>query len=138
MARKCPFCGQGVLERKVIEETYTYKGRSLVIEQPGEFCGHCEEGVLGKEDMAATRKALHDFRASVDGLLVSEEVRRIRKKLKLNQKAAAEMFGGGPNAFSKYERGEVMQSKALDRLLRLLDRHPGMLGEIKAGSGAAA
>lgn len=42
----------------------------------------------------------------------------------------ANAFGGGPNAFSRYERGGTFQPKALDALLRLLDRHPEFLDEV--------
>lgn len=132
MARKCPFCHDGVLERRVIREQYNYKGHTIEVDQPGEFCTHCEEGILNKEDLEATRQELHDFRAGIDGLLASGDIRRIRKKLKLNQKRAGALFGGGPNAFSRYELGKTTQPKAIDQLLRLLDRHPELLSEVEA------
>lgn len=37
------------------------------------------------------------------------------------------MIGGGPMAFSKYERGIVAQSKAMDNFLRVLGRYPQVL-----------
>ena len=37
------------------------------------------------------------------------------------QKKAGELFGGGPKAFSKYERGEAIQNKSLDILMRLIN-----------------
>jgi hypothetical protein len=44
--------------------------------------------------------------------------------LDLTQANAAEIFGGGQNAFSKYERGEVVQSLAMDRILRFFAAAP--------------
>jgi HTH-type transcriptional regulator/antitoxin MqsA len=45
--------------------------------------------------------------------------------LNLTKKEAAIMFCGGTNAFSKYERGEVIQSKAMGKLMRLaLEKQP--------------
>lgn len=128
--KKCPVCEKGTLERKKIKETYSYKGQSLEIEQPGEWCNHCNEGVLTSADIKATEKVLHNFRAKIDGLMVSDEVRRIRKKLGLTQHQAAELCGGGPNAFGRYERGEAVQMRATDNLLRLLDKHPELLKEL--------
>ena len=48
----------------------------------------------------------------------------IRKRLGLTQAQAARLMGGGDNAFSKYERGEVTQSAAMNSVLLLLDAFP--------------
>jgi len=58
MMKKCPFCKEGFLERKTIKETYTYKGQTIEVDQPGEFCNSCEEGILNAADMKATEKQL--------------------------------------------------------------------------------
>jgi HTH-type transcriptional regulator/antitoxin MqsA len=55
----------------------------------------------------------------------------VRKKLDLDQREAAEIFGGGINAFSRYEAGKTRPSLALVRLLKLLERHPDLLDEIR-------
>ncbi len=59
-----------------------------------------------------------------------KEIRRIRRKLGLSQAAAARLTGGGHNAFSRYERGEVAPLPAVINLLRLLDKHPDLLKEL--------
>ena len=41
------------------------------------------------------------------------------------------MFGGGVNAFSRYENGKAKPPLSLVKLFRLLDRHPGLLEEIR-------
>jgi len=134
--KKCPVCKKGTLLRKKIKETYTYKGQSIDVEQPAEWCDNCGEGILSGADIKATEKILHDFRANIDGFLMSDEVRRIRKKLGLTQHQAAAICGGGPNAFSRYERGETLQMRATDNLLRLLDKHPELLGELMQAKAA--
>ncbi len=128
--KKCPFCEEGVLERKIIRESFTYKGRTMDVEQPGEWCDRCEEGILSNADIKAAEKRLHDFRAKIDGFLASDEIRRIRKNLGLTQKQAADYCGGGPNAFSRYERGEALHMRSTDNLLRLLDNHPELISEL--------
>jgi len=40
--------------------------------------------------------------------------------------------GGGLNAFSRYETGKTKPPLALVKLLRVLDRHPELLAEVKA------
>ena len=128
--KKCPFCENGYLERKTIKETYEYKGHKIEFDQPGEYCNSCEEGILNGNDLKINKKILHDWQTLADGFLPSDEVRRIRKKLGLTQHQAAEVFGGGPNAFSRYECGESLQLKSTDNLLRLLDKHPHLLDEV--------
>jgi len=61
---------------------------------------------------------------------LSEEIRRIRRKLGLSQIEAARLTGGGHNAFSRYERGEAAPLPAVMNLFRLLDKHPELLNEI--------
>ena len=135
---KCPCCHKGYLTRKTIKNTFHYKGHSIVLDQPGEYCDTCDDGVLNGSDLAYTSKTLRDWHTEIDGFLPSYEVRRIRKKLGLTQHQAAKIFGGGPNAFSRYENAEALQIKATDNLLRLLDKHPHLLEEIKDESTEAA
>lgn len=61
---------------------------------------------------------------------------QVRERLSLTQQEAARVFGGGPNAFSRYESGKTKPPVALVKLFQLLDRHPEFYGEI-AGKGSA-
>ena len=56
----------------------------------------------------------------------------VRRKLALDQREASEIFGGGVNAFSRYETGKAKPPVALVKLLRVLDRHPELLEEVRA------
>ena len=63
--------------------------------------------------------------------ITPENIKHIReKKLHLTQHEAAEFFGGGVNAFSRYERGETPISRPLSQLLHLLEAHPNLLDEL--------
>ena len=53
-------------------------------------------------------------------------------KFGLDQREAVEIFGGGVNAFSRYENGKTKPPLALVKLLKVLDRHPELLGEVRA------
>ena len=66
--------------------------------------------------------------ASVDPAFIVN----VRKKLALDQREAAELFGGGVNAFSRYENGKTKPPLALVKLLKVLDRHPELLGEVRS------
>ncbi|NOT57451.1 MAG: type II toxin-antitoxin system MqsA family antitoxin [Deltaproteobacteria bacterium] len=134
--KTCPTCGKGTLTRKTQRQQFRYQGKSLRYAQPGWWCAVCREGVLETGDMEETERLLYDFRATVDGYLTRAEMRRIRKKLGLTQAQAGALFGGGHNAFSRYESGAARPPKSTDALLRLLDTHPALLHEIPHGKAA--
>jgi HTH-type transcriptional regulator/antitoxin MqsA len=122
---KCFACPQGNLEHKVKKQIYTYKGKSIELEQPGLWCDICDEGILSGGDIGKTEKAFEDFKSKVDGILLPEEIRYIRKNiLKLTQEEAGRLFGGGKNGFSRYERGEIKPMPAISTLLKMFERHP--------------
>ena len=73
-----------------------------------------------------------EFNKQVNAAIVNPEfITHVRKKLNLDQREAAEIFGGGINAFSRYENGKTKPPLALVKLLKVLDRHPDLLVEIR-------
>lgn len=126
----CPFCGEGVLNHEVRDQEYSYKGHFLLIKQPGTYCSCCEEAILSPDDLKSNRKDLQAFRSRVDGLLEPSQIQKIRKTLGLTQKDAADVFGGGHNAFSRYERGEIPPPKSLSLLLSVLDVHKDIRADV--------
>ena len=73
------------------------------------------------------------FNREVNAATVDPDViARVRKKLQLDQREAARLFGGGVNAFSRYESGRTKPPVALIKLLKVLDRHPELLNEVRA------
>lgn len=116
----CPVC-EGSLKQEKRTTIYTYKKHTKEIVQSGEYCLECGEGFLSSKDLKDSQKEIADFKRGVDHLLTTDEVRAIRKKLKLTQEKASILFGGGIRAFHKYETGENTQSRPLDLLLKLMD-----------------
>jgi len=129
--QQCQLCGEFSMEHTSKETEYRYKGHSIIVEQPGEYCEACGEAMLGPKDLSATRKQLAEFKAEVDHLLSPAEIRKIRRRLKLTQLAAARICGGGKNAFSRYESGEVLIPRAASNLLMILSNHKELMDEIK-------
>jgi HTH-type transcriptional regulator / antitoxin MqsA len=64
------------------------------------------------------------MKKSQEEALSPVEIRKYRILLKLTQEQAAQICGGGPNAFSRYESGKVKPSKATCNLLKFLVKHP--------------
>lgn len=120
----CPICGERAFHRDVRPMEYEYKGQFITVQQPGFWCDSCGEGIIDGKDSKATQLELQKFRSQIDGLLTPSEIREIRHKLHLKQKEAGEIFGGGPNAFSRYETGAISAPKSLSLLLQILDDKP--------------
>jgi len=84
------------------------------------------------EDSERVMREMQAFSKQVNAAIVDPEfIVKVRKKLALDQREAAEIFGGGVNAFSRYENGKTKPPLALVKLLKVLDRHPELLDEIK-------
>lgn len=116
-------------------ETIRVKGMERRVDNlSGWECHVCGDGFWDPDTDSADR-----FGEAGDELVVAvrqmigAEIKRIRRKLHLTQKeAVALLSGGGHNAFSRYERGELLAPKTLVLLMRLLDRHPHLLADAKA------
>lgn len=115
--------------------TVKYGGHQRTVRLPGWYpVKSAGEAVHVGDDMAVVDRALVELKAEVHGVLRPDEVRAIRLRLKLSQRKAGEILGGGPRAFQKYESGEVLVSRPMTQLLRLLDRDPKRLKELSASA----
>jgi HTH-type transcriptional regulator / antitoxin MqsA len=130
---KCPNCGAKKLIRDTRDVPYIYKGESTVLPQvTGDFCAACDESVLDAAESRRTMTLMLVFNKQVNASIVDPDfIASVRKKLDLDQREAGEIFGGGVNAFSRYENGKTKPPLALVKLLKVLDRHPDLLDEIR-------
>lgn len=120
----CPLCGEGHVTAQVEQVENEYKGKSALLPQHFKQCDHCSSDFAGAAEAKLNKRALMAWRKEVDGLLTGEEIMALRHQYNLTQAQAAQLFGGGPVAFSKYENDDVAQSGAMDTLLRLVRRSP--------------
>ena len=126
----CPETGKPMV-RDARPMTLTYKEQSTTIDMPGWYCNESGESIHTGEDMKVSDAALTALKIKVENLLTPDEVRRIRLKMGLTQRQAGALIGGGPNAFQKYEVGDVTVSKGISNFLRVLERHPEEIEELK-------
>ena len=131
---KCPSCGTAKLVHDTRDVPYTYKGESTILPQvTGDFCPACDESILDASESRRTMELMSVFSKEVNASFVDPDfIASVRKKLDLDQREAGEIFGGGVNAFSRYENGKTKPPVALVKLLKVLDRHPELLGEVRA------
>jgi HTH-type transcriptional regulator/antitoxin MqsA len=134
MTMKCPVCGAAELIHDTRDIPYTYKGETTHIAAvTGDFCPACAESLLGPAESDRVMREMRAFSKQVNAAIVDPAfIASVRKKLALDQREAAEIFGGGINAFSRYENGKTKPPLALVKLLKVLERHPDLLNEIRA------
>ena len=130
---QCSLCAVAKLVHDTRNIPYTYKGETTALPQvTGDFCPACGEVILDAAEAARTSALMLEFQKQVNASIVDPEfIARVRKKLALDQREAAAIFGGGVNAFSRYETGKTKPPLALVRLLQVLERHPHLLAEIR-------
>ncbi len=116
----CPMCECSVLKNITHESQFNYKGISHSISQLNSTaCKKCDFEFILPQQKIFNESLIRKKRREIDNILSAEEIKILREKLELTQEDAAIIFGGGKHAFSKYERGEVVQSIAMDRLMRV-------------------
>ncbi|MCX7093994.1 MAG: type II toxin-antitoxin system MqsA family antitoxin [Methylobacter sp.] len=130
---KCPICAEAELVHDTRDMPYIYKGESTILpEVTGDFCPACGEVVFDMNEAERTGTLMRDFNKQVNATIVDPEfIAGVRKKLNLDPREAAEIFGGGVNAFFRYENGKTKPPLALIKLLKVLDRHPDLLAEVR-------
>jgi HTH-type transcriptional regulator/antitoxin MqsA len=124
-----------LLRRGVRPFVVSYGSKSRTVDVPGYYPENGDNGIHVGDDMAVTDTALRDLKEEIDGVPAPATIKRVRKKLKLSQREAGGLLKVGEAAFDKYERGLVEPSGPTSQLLRLLDRHPELIEDLRPTSG---
>lgn len=133
MRHVCLNCEQADMEFTVLDVTAQLHGLEEVVPAVnGWHCPNCGEIEFADSEGSARYSAALERIGERERAMIA----RTRKKLRLTQRQAAELTGGGHNAFSRYERGEARPVAAVINLFRLLDKHPELLDEIRPGRAA--
>lgn len=122
---KCPMCDDGHLQAFARDQEISEESLQIVVKGIGySLCDKCHARVVTPNQSRTNKRLTSAARKQAMGLLAGEQIRSIRERFGINQAQAAAIFGGGRNAFSKYENEVVTQSDAMDKLLRLADEMP--------------
>jgi HTH-type transcriptional regulator / antitoxin MqsA len=110
----------------------SYKGESITVDLAGYYPDDGSDGLHVGDDMRAADEALRLLKERVDGLPSPVSIRKLRHKLKLSQREAGQLLKVGESAFDKYERGLAEPSGPTIQLMKLLDRHPDLVEDLRA------
>lgn len=130
---KCPVCGGAELKHETRDVVRDYKDqRTTIYGLTGDFCDACGEIILDADEGDKYARHLRSFKKVVNGSEVDPAfIASVRKNLKLDQREAGEIFGGGVNAFSRYETGRVAPPRPLVLLFRIIAKHPELFDELR-------
>ena len=132
----CPVCEEGLLHEATFADDFKHGDGSIHVDGLDCYvCEKCGADPVFPEQIRRNHLRIADAKRLVDGLLTGAEIKSIRTIIGVSQSEAAQLFGGGANAFSKYERGDVIQSKPMDKLLRLVCKYPFILDDLYRQSG---
>lgn len=130
MSIQCVRCSQDSVNVLTDHATVSYRGNVLSYDMIYSLCSYCGDEFISADQIKQNDQALRNAKRESDGIFSPSEIRETRDFLGLSQELAAKMFGGGRNAFSKYERGEVVLSQSMDTLLKLCKKHKNLVSEI--------
>jgi putative zinc finger/helix-turn-helix YgiT family protein len=132
--QRCPNCGHVPLRHETITDRFEYRiddNEAITVEAqnvPVEVCPHCGEQFFGP----AAARLQHAAVCQALGLLTPQEIQTIRERFGPTQTEFGRLTGIGEATISRWERGRLLPSRALDRYLRLLAANPANVSSLKA------
>jgi HTH-type transcriptional regulator/antitoxin MqsA len=103
----CPICGECALTEKHNHSFLFKHGRKMreVTELSQTICSACNVKFFSSYQLKKNHEKVVAFQAQLRDYISPKQVLELREKYELTQTEANKIFGGGPTAFSKYERG---------------------------------
>ena len=126
----CVMCGGNaiaVTERKRAR----YRHETVEVSREVFRCKSCQENFLTPAQAHSYVCVVKDEIRKKHGLLPPRRIAEIRTKLGLSQHELEELLGIGPKVVVRWESGKVIQGGVQDSLLRLLEREPRILEDLR-------
>lgn len=121
---QCLACGEGKLVAHTEHNPVEVNGQTVSLPLHYSVCDHCGAELTSASQAQANKRAMVAAEKQTLGLLAGASIRSFRQQYKITQIQAAQLFGGGKVGFSRYENDDIVQSQAMDSLLRLCIEHP--------------
>ncbi len=116
---KCFACRKGKLERKTVDLSSTRNGEEFTVRTDGLSCTHCGFKTISNEQSGEFTRLISDAYRRKHGLLTSDQIRDVRKRLRMTQKEFADYLGVGVASVKRWEIGKI-QDQAMNRLILLM------------------
>lgn len=124
----CPSCGSFSCNEETYSREIAADASKVYVSGLKRFvCGECEAVHADDSQLRFNLSLVQRAKGLTPSLVFGQEIRNFRDSIGITQREASKLFGGGLNAFSKYETGEIVQSEAMDNLLWLTIKFPGLV-----------
>lgn len=128
----CSVCEQGNLHLEHSEAQHMIGGAPVMVAHQIHWCDACGLEITTDEDAKLNARSMRAAERRAQGKLTGEDILNLRKKLDITQEVAGRIFGGGPIAFSKYEKNDVSPADGMDNLLWVATRRPSIVCDLAA------
>lgn len=128
MNEPCISCEVGTATEVVHDREATINGRALqLVGDRFMHCDTCSDEYYTDDQAREAARRVTDARRRDEGLLIGEDIQRIRRSLFLSQSQLEDALGVSHKTIVRWELGTAVQSKALDDVLRLIAHDPDNL-----------
>ena len=123
----CPNCGDFTRARLITkDEEYEVKGDKFSIKAEVFSCTRCNEEIFDEERDSLNLNKVYDLYRKKYNLLTTDEIKNLREKYGLSQRAISRLLGWGEVTYSRYENGAI-QDIAHNEVMELIDSPENML-----------
>jgi|SRR5450759_236986 len=118
---QCFLCEEGrMVPSSDLKHKFRYGSREYVVDDLSHAtCDRCGTSGFLNGQLTENKNRIKEFQNALIKIMGPSDILSLRAKYSLSQAQAAKIFGGGANAFSKWERGEVIPAESTAKLLRL-------------------
>ena len=135
-AERCLACGEpSSVEEQVLPFKVESGGKSTVIQDRRMVCGSCGNVSYVGAQISEHERAVAAAIREMEALLSANELQHIRAKYRFKQTDMEQMLSTGPKTWTRWERGKVPQSKAADKLIRLITEDPDVARRLMEQAG---
>ena len=132
MKTSCAVCDSEKAKKIRKKFEARYNQMPVVIEKVEMYrCESCGEEFFTPEQSRELSRRIKQYVRDKYGLLSPEQIVEIRKALGLSQSDLENLFGLGEKVVTRWETGRIIQGRAVDVALRLLQMQPNLLPRLK-------